>query len=86
MNTCKTCKFWGRAGDPGHGEHKKAHVCIHPKLRCDSREWKESSDGAEQWGNDAGYVTWATFPDFGCIHHSFPDGPTKMFEDLKAGR
>ena len=60
MNTCKTCKFWGKRG---HWERPYAHLCKHPKMAGD----KASMDGVNDFELCGEGI--ATGPDFGCIHH-----------------
>lgn len=44
--------------------------CMNPRIAYDERElYVSDKSSLEQWGSDAGYVSVATGPKFGCIHH-----------------
>ena len=64
---CKTCRHWaGNEHSPGAYAYGS---CFHPKVMYDSKVWVDCTDGAMQFGMDAGYVTFAPAPDFGCVLH-----------------
>ncbi len=69
MNTCDTCIWWNIQPSYHLDEYEIHRECLNKKIQYDSNEWVKSNDGAMQWGNDAGYVTFATAPKFGCILH-----------------
>lgn len=65
MNTCKTCKWWGRPC----GEVPTFRACEAPKLDASQQVGKEPPDGFGCFdGEPYNGSTFATGPDFRCIH------------------
>lgn len=67
MNTCDTCKWWGRP----HKEVRHKRECDHPKVDhidvlCDDGALLDDSESSLM-------ATFYSGPKFGCVHHLFKE-------------